>query len=256
MLLAAALLLSGCGGTAKQPPPAGPHPEVQKQAQALNIPPERRIDLGSNVFLDLVLIPAGEAQLGLAPGEDGTPDDARPHTVKIEKPFYISRHEITQMQYSLVIDANPSIFMDKDYPVETISLAEAEAFCAAVAEKTKEALRLPTETEWEYACRAGTRTPFFSGDSENDLLQAAWFQKNSEGRPHAAGQKRANAWGVFDMHGNVWEFCKADPKSQATPARGGSWMDAATFCRSASRVMVPAGFKNSNLGFRVVVPLK
>ena len=124
-------------------------------------------------------------------------------------PFYMGKFAVTQGHYQAVTGQNPSQFKGRDNPVETVSWNDAQAFCKKLTSKQIQAVRLPTEAEWEFACRAGTRTRYYSGDTEADLALVAWYSaKNSKGTTHPVGQKEANTFGLYDMHGNVWQWCQ------------------------------------------------
>ena len=220
---------------------------------------------------------------------DRVPSEGPRHQVKITKPFYLGMYQVTQAEYEKVMGVNPSAFTEKQmdasafkppldrkrdrragggrkkvagkdtsrHPVETVSWDEAMEFCrrlsAMPAERAaRRVYRLPTEAEWEYACRAGTTTRWYCGDDEAGLADVAWFNKNAGGMTHPVGEKKPNAWGLFDMHGNVWQWCsdwfsadyyKQSPPSDPTgpPAgsdrvvRGGNWNYIASYCRSAFR---------------------
>jgi formylglycine-generating enzyme required for sulfatase activity len=165
--------------------------------------------------------------------------------------------------------------MDADYlPVESVTWDDAVAFCRALTEQERKAgrlpadweYRLPTEAQWEYACRAGTQTVYSFGDDESWLVDFAWYGKNSENRTHEVGQKLSNAWGLHDLHGNVWEWCRdwyqaklvggTDPevteRASYRVLRGGSWFNVGRYCQSAYRIRFGPGFRNFNFGFRVV----
>ena len=198
-------------------------------------------------------------------------DSEKPaHSVTLTKPFYIGRFEVTQDQYVHVAGENPSQFSQprgQGLPVVLVSWDDAQEFCREVGKKTGLTVRLPTEAEWEHACRAGTRTMYCTGDTEADLDRVAWYDKNSGNRAHPVGQKAPNAWGVHDMHGNVWEWCAdryadygtgavTDPQGPAEGAdrvlRGGSWGIDPGGCRSANRGGSSPDARGDRHGFRVV----
>ncbi len=173
--------------------------------------------------------------------------------------FMMGVHEVTQSQYEAVMGSNPSHFKGPDNPVETVSWDDAVAFCRKLSDLPAEraagrAYRLPTEAEWEYACRTGTTTAFSFGDDEKDLGKYAWFNGNSSNTTHAVGKKLPNGWGLYDMHGNVWEWCsdRTDAGSSRV-SRGGGWYDSAGVCRSASRNFYDPSFRNFLLGFRLAL---
>jgi formylglycine-generating enzyme required for sulfatase activity len=146
------------------------------------------------------------------------------HEVTISKPFYMGATEVTQAQYQAVMGTNPSGYGGATNPVERVSWNDAAEFCRKLSEKIRQTVRLPTEAEWEYACRAGTETASSFGDSDADLGDYAWWRGNSGDTTHPVAQKKPNAWGLYDMHGNVWEWC-ADwygkyPKGPATAPSG------------------------------------
>lgn len=186
--------------------------------------------------------------------------------------FCLARTPVTNSQYSEYLRANPnaekpgywgdSQFNLPEQPVVGVSWHEAQAYCQWAG------LRLPTEAQWEYACRAGTTTQYHSGDSEADLAQVGWYGGNSGGRLHAVTEKEPNSFGLYDMHGNVWEWCLDNYGPSATPpragdgmrhepegaadrvARGGSWYDGPTVARSAYRLGCRPGFRLNDIGFR------
>jgi formylglycine-generating enzyme required for sulfatase activity len=224
------------------------------------------------------------------------------HHVVLTQPFYLSVHEVTQGAYETVLEANPSHFSPKgkgsgpisgldtsNHPVEMVSWNDAAEFCAELSSRENlkpfyhrdgeivspldgTGYRLPSEAQWEFACRAGTLTPFSTGDSEPGLLRAAHFGRNSERRTHAVGELLANPFGLFDIHGNVWEWVEdawepefyarlenqpaIDPKSEGSEKslrgiRGGYWSYHASHCRSGGRFASDPLEGNHYLGFRL-----
>ncbi|MCY2930141.1 MAG: formylglycine-generating enzyme family protein [Planctomycetota bacterium] len=232
------------------------------------------LELGKGVAMRLVLIPAGNFVMG-SPGteDDRLPNEGPQRVVTIIKPFYMGVFdEVTQDQYQTVMGNNPSAFKDAKNPVEQVSWNDAVEFDKKLSAKTGKKVRLPTEAQWEYACRAGTKTRFGFGDKDADLGNYAWSSANSGGRTHPVGQKKPNAWGLYDMHGNVWEWCSdwfADSYANAGTRdtqgvasgtlrvlRGGSWYGNPLFCRSARRNGNSPGSRHGSYGFRVAVDLK
>ena len=197
-------------------------------------------------------------------------DEKPAHPVTLAQPFYMGKFVVTQEQYQQVSGTNPSHFKSQDNPVEQVSWDDAQAFCKKLTEQTKQTIRLPTEAEWEYSCRAGTKSTYYSGDMETDLARVAWYDANSKSTTHPVGQKEPNAFGLYDMHGNVWQWCQdwygedyygksatENPQGPAHGAgrvlRGGSWFDDSVFCRSAFRFWVDPVSRFNHIGFRVVV---
>ncbi len=199
--------------------------------------------------------------------------DEQPVTrVRLTRGFWLGKTEVTQGQWSAVMGGNPSSFMGENLPVENVSWDDVTEFCRKVTEAERAAGRLPagyaytlpTEAQWEYACRAGT-----SGEYAGELDAMGWYVGNSGGKTNPVGQKRENAWGLQDMHGNVWEWCLdwygdklpggsvSDPRGPETGSfrvlRGGGWFSDAAYCRSAYRSRVEPGFRNFNLGFRLAL---
>jgi formylglycine-generating enzyme required for sulfatase activity len=173
---------------------------------------------------------------------------------------------VTQGQYEQVMGVNPSQFKGRDLPVEMVSWDDAQAFCKKASERMGHVIRLPTDAEWEFACRAGTKTRYYTGEAEADLDRAAWYDKNSGNTTHPVGKKVPNAWGVYDAHGNVWEWVQdfyepynveaaTDPggpsQGQFRLFRGGSWFDYSFDCGSAFRNGDLPVSRNCYCGFRV-----
>lgn len=200
---------------------------VADYAKKAGLEPTLTLDLGGGVTWEGVLIPAGSFVMGSPPGEAKTEKESsleKQHRVTLTRPFYIGKFETTQAQYEKVTGANPSIAKDGKLPVHNVSWQDANEFCVKLAERTKRAVQLPTEAQWEHACRAGTTTAYHSGNTIDDLKKVGWFGATSGGKLHPGGELAPNAWGVYDMHGNVREFTRdlySDaPLSDATDPTG------------------------------------
>jgi formylglycine-generating enzyme required for sulfatase activity len=231
-------------------------------------PSKLSLDLGDGVKLELVLIPAGKFMMGSPECEHGRNYDGsiQQETVKavtIGKPFYMGKYEVTQAQYEKIMGENPSKYRgESNLPVESVSWHKAVEFCQRVSQIVGKTVRLPTESEWEYACRAGTTTRFYSGNSDIKLANTGWFSDNSNNKTHPVGRKTPNAWGIYDMHGNVMEWCQdLVPASErlsgwrvpARIVRGGGFLHGPWHCRSASRDYGEEDQDAPFLGFRVVI---
>jgi formylglycine-generating enzyme required for sulfatase activity len=266
----------------------------QAWARSLGRKVEEVLDLGDGISLEVMLIPPGTFTMGSLENEKDRDDDEQAHEVTLTKPFYLGKHEITQEQYRQVAGTNPSWYAAGDgdranvgsqdtrrFPVERVSWEDAQVFCVKLARKTGRAARLPTEAEWEYACRAGTATPYhfgtaLNGDKANCDGKSPYgtpMPGPRLGRSCAVGSYResANAFGLHDMHGNVWEWCadgyapygtgpQRDPagpaKAQRYVLRGGSWEGEAVSCRSAFRVGGLPGDRFRDQGFRVALSVE
>lgn len=255
-------------GTAVLPPPsvglAATIPEPAGDKMLIN-----------SLGMQLVLIPAGEFLMGSQATQEGRTADEQQHRVRFTKPFYMGVYEVTQAQYERVMGANPSGFTGPQLPVERVTWSEAVGFCDKLSalpgeQAAQRAYCLPTEAQWEYACRAGNQTCYSYGDDSAMLIEYAWVRENSLGTTHAVGEKQANAWGLFDMHGNVKEWCAdyyrggdddrsaplTDPTGPLTGStrvwRGGSWNNPAWRCRTAFRRGSPPDDRGDSLGFRVI----
>ena len=249
-------------------------PALREKVQSMPGPAKSlALDLGNNVSMKLVLIRPGKFMMGSPESEkEASSDEGPQHEVTISKPFYMGVTEVTQSQYKAVMGKNPSNFNGPTKPVEMVSWDDAVDFCKKLSDKTGKNFRLPTEAEWEYACRAGTRTRFCFGDNEGELASYAWYFVNSGSKTHPVGEKSANSWGLYDMHGNVWEWCAdwyggdyysasptEDPQGPASGQfrvlRGGSCYYYPTsppvFCRSTCRVCLEPGNRFKDGGFRV-----
>jgi formylglycine-generating enzyme required for sulfatase activity len=270
-LFAAALalgLLSGCGRQAGESPLAGT--QVLKTASGM----------------DMVSIPQGQFVMG---SNDGPIDTKPAHPVKVDG-FLMDQYEITQQVYERVTGTNPSRRKHPQNPVEQVTWSAAVRFCNArslreglkpcydtntwACDFSAGGYRLPTEAEWEYACRSGSSTPFYFGNSAEELKSFAWFAGNSQSKPHPAAQRKPNAWGLYDMAGNVWEWCndfygakyyrespqdnpRGPKQGEKRVLRGGAWSSSAANCTSWARNCDEAGVTDICLtmdsnGFRCV----
>ncbi len=229
------------------------------QGSSDNLPKEIKTESG----VEIILVPGGWFTIGDKQGGM----DEKPHRVYVDS-FYIDKYPVTQEEYEKVMGENPSKRKGRKNPVEQVRWSDAVRYCNARSRSEglqpcydletwecnfdANGYRLPTEAEWEYACRAGTKTRYSFGDDPRKLKHYGWFKKNSSGRPHSVGQKFPNPWGLCDMHGNIWEWCddfyKADyyqespeknpkgPKTGDTKVlRGGCWDTSPNSCRSSFR---------------------
>jgi formylglycine-generating enzyme required for sulfatase activity len=222
----------------------------------------------NRIGMKFVLIPAGSFTMGNPPDEPNRDTDETQHEVNITKPYYLQTTELTQGQWKKVMGGNPSYYEDcgDDCPVEKVTWDDARKFIKKLNQmEGTNKYRLPTEAEWEYACRAGTET-LYSFDEVDKLGKYAWYWDNSESQTHPVGKKKPNAWGLYDMHGNVYEWCQdwygdypsnsvADPKGpdkgEYRVLRGGSWNNIARFLRSAFRNRYFPYYRLNYFGFRV-----
>ena len=272
--------------------PVNGEPPINQVNFLPDVPGNQPKVLTNSIDMKLVLIPKGTFMMGSPPDEKGSQEDERRHEVTISRDYHLGMHEVTQAQYKKIMGKNPSHFQgdavaerhpetnrvvkevdSANHPVERVSWEDAVEFCqrlSALPEEKKagRVYRLPTEAEWEYACRAGSQTAYSFGSDEKSLVNFGWYDSNSKRMTHAVGLKKANAWGLYDMHGNVWEWC-ADwygefPKGSATDprgpeagsdrvSRGGCWLFDAVFCRSALRRRIVPSFRYFILGFRVAL---
>ena len=228
-------------------------------------------DLGSGVNIAFAWCPPGSFQMG------GTVHDAEKpvHKVTLTKGFFMGIHPVTQAQWKAVMTSNPdpSHFKGANRPVEQVSWTDAAEFCAQLTAilkgrgllKDGMEIRLPSEAQWEYSCRAGTTTDYWCGNSEADLARAGWYNGNSGSQTRPVGEKEANPWGLYDVHGNVWEWCsdwygpyaasdQSDPQGNsngdARVLRGGSWALNPVDCRAAYRYRNAPANRDDYIGFR------
>ncbi len=293
------------------------------------------VEIENSIGMKMTLIPPGEFMMGSPESEEGRWGDEGPqHRVRITRPFYLGKYQVTVEEFRAFVDAtdyetdaeregwgfevsfmrrvlsgeigteeiqqraqanahldlssipeeyrdsargvvsrgaswrSPGMEQHEEHPVLNLSWNDAVAYCRWLSEEEGREYRLPTEAEWEYACRSGTTTRYYFGDDAGALAEYAWYRGNSGFRPHRVGQKRPNAWGLYDMHGNVSEWCSdwyssdyyanspledpAGPESGSLRVhRGGSWLFTAGICRSADRYWFTPGYRGSDLGFRV-----
>jgi formylglycine-generating enzyme required for sulfatase activity len=258
------------------PPPPVPSVPITHGANALGSPGAHATPAGptltNSLGMKFALIPAGEFQMGSPDSDSTAASDEKPqHTVRITQPFYLGVTEVTQGQYERVMGTNPSNFKGAQLPVEQVSWGDAVEFCRKLSALPAEpsagrVYRLPTEAEWEYSCRAGSTTKWSFGDDESSLKDHAWYDDNANNTTHPVGEKRPNVWGLYYMHGNVWEWCSDDKREYASTTlddptggtagsgrvrRGGGWDFYARFCRSAVRGGDAPGDRLYYLGFRV-----
>jgi len=229
--------------------------------------------------VEVIPVPAGSFTMG---DEDGEVDET-PHEVYVDS-FFIDKNLVTQEEFEKVMRENPSRWKEPKNPVEQVRWSDAVKYCNTRSrlegfqpcydlttwkcDFSANGYRLPTEAEWEYACRAGTETSYSFGDSKGKLRNFAWFKDNSGRRPRPAGQKLPNPWGIYDMHGNVWEWCndfyqvdyyqtspKKNPKGPETGEtkvlRGGGWNSKAEDCRSSYRYNENPGYSDVCFGYDI-----
>ena len=271
------VLLAGCGPAGPQAPVANP---AAPGAKTVTTP----------TGLEMALVPAGEFLMGDNRGDE---DEKPAHRVKISA-FYMDTREVTQQAFERLTEKNPSKSKGPDKPVEQVDWYHAALYCnlrslkeglkacydpqTLACDFAADGYRLPTEAEWEYACRAGTQTRYSFGDDPSRLKAGAWFKANANETTHPVGQKTPNAWGLYDLHGNVAEWCQdaySDSYYSKSPSqdprgttrgdkrvlRGGSWRSSEEACRSSARHsetprFADACFGSDGYGFRCVRPVR
>lgn len=257
---------------------------AQEKPKKAGTPKEKILPLFVEEFL---LITPGKGNFPesftMGSGGNDAPASEKPaHKVALKRPFHIAKNEVTQELYELIVGKNPSRWLGPRNSMEMISWTEANDFCDKVtAELRKQKLigandvvRLPTEAEWEYVCRAGTTTAYSFGDKVEDLGDFGWFTGNAKGNDPPVGAKKPNPWGLNDVHGYLWEFCadawhddykdapsdgsawgSTDAKAKRV-VRSGAWTSKADQCRSAFRAGVPIDHRGADFGFRCVLDKK
>jgi formylglycine-generating enzyme required for sulfatase activity len=249
------LQLAESSSSPSGPVPPQPSPDAHPQ------------ELRNGIGMEFVLIPAGEFLMG---STDRLEEERPIHKVQISQPFYLGRYPVTQAQWKDLMRNNPSKFQgDLNRPVEQVSWEDVQGFIRLLnREEGGSAYRLPTEAEWEYACRAGSPTAYWFGDDANQLGKYAWYKANAEEETHPVGKKEPNVWGLYDMHGNVFEWVhdwyettyyqRSPAQDPSGPSfgwdrvdRGGSWNHNAWDCRSARRGRLTPGADAFDTGFRL-----
>ncbi|MBM4089348.1 MAG: formylglycine-generating enzyme family protein [Planctomycetes bacterium] len=251
-------------------------PQSQPAPAPASSDPPGLTRITNSIGMELVQIPAGEFLMGSPDSDPDAMSREKPqHRVRIAKPFFLGVHPVTQEQYQQVTGTNPSFWKGATRPVERVSWGDAVEFCRRLSTLPDEAAagrlyRLPTEAEWEYACRAGSTSRYCFGADESQLVDYAWFSEHKGTQP--VGRKKPNAWGLHDMHGNVWEWCSdwyKDDYHEKSPTdeptgpvtgsdrvgRGGGWGNPASGCRAALRCGNQPGIRDFYLGFRVAAVL-
>jgi hypothetical protein len=260
-------------------PPVQPLPEIiTPPKHKATLPDVIELDCGDGVAMKCKLIPAGTFMMGSPKtAEDRFSEECPQHEVTLSRPFYMGIYPVTQAQYKAVLRKNPSTFQGDERPVENV-WDDALAFCEDLSSLTNRTMSLPSEAQWEYACRAGSTTRYSFGDSASRLDLYGWYEENSGDETHPVGQKKPNAWGLYDMYGNVWEWCedawhgsyknaptdgsvwKGDGAARVVRggccvARGGCCVNTPQDCRSANRFRLEPDC-DGIIGSRVVVDLE
>ena len=230
--------------------------------------PTRTIDLGGGVKMEFVLIAPGRFLMG-SPPDIGDGDEKPQHAVTLTQPYYFGKYEVTQRQWQAVMGENPSHFRGADLPVDSVSWMDCQRFLALASSRSGVRLVLPTEAQWEYACRAGTTTRWSCGNDEAQLAAYAWIDRNARGATHEVGTVKPNAWGLYDMCGNVAEWCAdwyanpypdgtaVDPRGAASGTarvlRGGNASDIPSSATSAARNCMGPSESTPGTGLRCVL---
>ena len=279
LIIAAMVLAAGMAAAAfilKQPAPPALPPETSapvtdtaSKSDSPAAPAETKesaltLRIADNAAMSFAPIPAGRFMMGSPETEAGRGADEFRREVTISRPFYLGERSVTQSQYESVMGVNPSLFKGSNRPVENVSWDDATEFCRRVSEFSGRSMRLPTEAEWEYACRAGTTTAFHTGAA----IRPEQAHFNSRTGTVDAGSFPANAWSLFDMHGNAQEWCadwhgpyetgpvadpKGPPKGESRVLRGGGWRHPPENLRSAHRGKSPPESRARDIGFRVLL---
>lgn len=243
------------------------------------------VDLPGGLSIELLYIAPGEFLMGSPESEEGRREDESQHLVRLTQGYWLGKTQVTQGQWKALMGNNPSRFIESglDAPVECVSWQDATDFCRKLSKQDQVAgcmpegyeYGMPTEAQWEYACRAGTMTEYHRGETESDLWRVGWYDANSHMTTHPVARKKPNPWGLYDMHGNVWEWCQDSYEESPgeSPAsaldvmvnpvgllhgpdrvvRGGSWLDSAISCRAASICSFGVDDRYGTVGFRLAL---
>ena len=227
------------------------------------------IPVKDGISIDMARVEAGTFTMGATAEMKELYDDERPtHRVTLTNDYYIGKYEVTQALWQTVMGNNPSKFKGDNLPVEQVKWKDCQKFLSKLNRITGKMFRLPTEAEWEYAARGGNKSRGYQYSGSNNLSDVAWYDNNSGNKTHAVGTKQANELGIYDMSGNVYEWCqdwfgKYNSSSQVNPTgansgsdrvfRGGSWISNAGNCRSSYRDYITLGGRDSYLGLRLVL---
>jgi len=238
--------------------PSEPDPGLSPTSEPLLI---------NSIGIEFVLIPAGTYCMGMG-SEWGATDERPAHQVTISQPFYLGEFPVTQTQWVAIMQTNPSRYQGEHHPVEHAPWEEIQQFIRRLNAKEGGRLyRLPTEAEWEYAARAGSTTAYCFGNNAKQLREYAWYKANSHGTTHPVGQLKPNAWGLYDIQGNVWEWVQdwygayptgavRDPRGTSSGSsrvrRGGSWSTGTGSCRVSKRDGIASSSHLGSLGFRLL----
>lgn len=261
-----ALLISAMVGCGRSRPEGGSGAAQATQQTRPSLKETEMIDLGDGVQLELVLIRPGSFMMGSSTRDY---DESPVHQVTLTEPYYIGKYEVTQAQWEKVMGENPSHFKGSSLPVDNVSWEDCQRFLVELRKKAGRRFALPTEAQWEYACRAGTTTAYSFGDDEKNLAEHAWYAGNSELKTHPVGEKKPNPWGLYDIHGNVFEWCadwyseayhsgdatdpSGAPKGERRIVRGGAWLYVSDNLRSSDRGFSPADYRINEYGLRCVM---
>lgn len=244
--------------------------EIQKERYEKTVKwlEQKRVTVISNsIGMQFVFIPPGEFNMGSNESYSAKPA----HKVKISKPFYLGKYPVTQREWKAVMGSNPSYYRGNNHPVERVSWNDVQEFVKKLNEKEDAyKYRLPSEAEWEYTCRAGTTSKYSFGEGESILDEYVWYTKNSQNETHPIGQKKPNVWGLYDMHGNIWEWVQDEWHDDYSGAptdgnawetgncskrveKGGGWFSCASHCQSSFRDKDHSQYKSDDIGFRLLM---